>query len=34
VTGEEQVAEEVRKERIDVDHEDRTGGRDERRRRR
>jgi uncharacterized protein (TIGR02271 family) len=34
VTGEERVAEEVRKERIDVDHEDRTGGRDERRRRR
>jgi uncharacterized protein (TIGR02271 family) len=34
VTGEERVAEEVRKERIDVDHEDRTGGRHERRRRR
>src|SRR5829696_1258113 len=34
VTGEEQVAEEVRKEQIDVDHEDTTGGRQERRRRR
>jgi uncharacterized protein (TIGR02271 family) len=34
VTGEEQVAEELRKERIDVDHEDTTGGRQERRRRR
>jgi uncharacterized protein (TIGR02271 family) len=34
VTDQERVAEEVRKERIDVDHEDRTGGRQERRRRR
>src|SRR5215217_3866594 len=34
VTGEERVAEELRKERIDVDHEDTTGGRQERRRRR
>jgi uncharacterized protein (TIGR02271 family) len=34
VTGEEQVAEEVRKEQIDVDDEDRTSGRQERRRRR
>jgi uncharacterized protein (TIGR02271 family) len=34
VTGEEQVAEEVRKEQIEVDDEDRTGGRQERRRRR
>jgi stress response protein YsnF len=33
VTGEEQVAEEVRKEQIDV-QDDRTGGRHERRRRR
>jgi hypothetical protein len=32
--GEERVAEQLRKERIDVDHEDRTGGRQERRRRR
>ena len=34
VTGEERVAEEVRKEQIDVDHEHATGGRHERRRRR
>jgi uncharacterized protein (TIGR02271 family) len=34
VTGEEQVAEEIRKEQIDVQDEDRTGGRHERRRRR
>jgi uncharacterized protein (TIGR02271 family) len=34
VTGEERVAEEVRKEQVDVDHEDTTGGRYERRRRR
>ena len=34
VTGEERVAEEVRKERIDVHDEDETGGRHERRRRR
>jgi uncharacterized protein (TIGR02271 family) len=34
VTGEERVAEEVRKEQIDVDHEDTRGGRHERRRRR
>jgi stress response protein YsnF len=34
VTGEERVAEEVRKERIDVHDEDGTGGRHERRRRR
>jgi uncharacterized protein (TIGR02271 family) len=34
VTGEEQVAEELRKEQIDVDHQDTTGGRQERRRRR
>jgi uncharacterized protein (TIGR02271 family) len=34
VTGEERVAEPVRKEQIDVDHEDTTGGRHERRRRR
>jgi uncharacterized protein (TIGR02271 family) len=34
VTGEERVAEQVRKERIDVNHEDTTGGRHERRRRR
>jgi uncharacterized protein (TIGR02271 family) len=34
VTGEEQVAEEVRKEQIDVDDEEGTGGRQERRRRR
>jgi len=34
VTGEERVAEEVRKEQIDVDNEDTTGGRHERRRRR
>jgi uncharacterized protein (TIGR02271 family) len=34
VTGEERVAEEVRKERIDLDDEDTTGGRHERRRRR
>src|SRR5215216_323607 len=34
VTGEERVAEEVRKERIDVDNEDTPGGRHERRRRR
>jgi hypothetical protein len=34
VTGEEQVAEEVRKEQIDVQDDDRTGGRHERRRRR
>jgi uncharacterized protein (TIGR02271 family) len=34
VTGEERVAEEVRKEQIDVDHEDTKGGRHERRRRR
>jgi uncharacterized protein (TIGR02271 family) len=34
VTGEERVAEQVRKERIDVNHEDTTRGRHERRRRR
>jgi uncharacterized protein (TIGR02271 family) len=34
VTGEERVAEEVRKEQIEVQDEDRTGGRQERRRRR
>jgi hypothetical protein len=34
VTGEERVAEEVRKERIDVHDEDTKGGRHERRRRR
>jgi stress response protein YsnF len=34
VTGEERVAEEIRKEQIDVDHEDTKGGRHERRRRR
>jgi uncharacterized protein (TIGR02271 family) len=34
VTGEERVAEQVRKEQIDLDHEDTTGGRHERRRRR
>ena len=34
VTGQERVAEEVRKEQIDVDHEDTKGGRQERRRRR
>ena len=34
VTGEEQVAEELRKEQIEVQDEDRTGGRQERRRRR
>ena len=34
VTGEERVAEEVRKEQIDLDDEDTTGGRHERRRRR
>jgi len=34
VTGEERVAEEVRKEQIEVQDEDRTGGRSERRRRR
>jgi uncharacterized protein (TIGR02271 family) len=34
VTGEEQVAEEVRKEQIDIQDEERTGGRQERRRRR
>jgi uncharacterized protein (TIGR02271 family) len=34
VTGEERVAEEVRKEQIDVDNEDRTGGRHGRQRRR
>src|SRR4030095_8914872 len=34
VTGEERVAEEVRKEQIDVDDEDTKGGRQERRRRR
>jgi uncharacterized protein (TIGR02271 family) len=34
VTGEERVAEELRKEQVDVDHEDTRGGRHERRRRR
>jgi uncharacterized protein (TIGR02271 family) len=34
VTGEEQVAEEIRKEQIEVQDEDRTDGRHERRRRR
>jgi hypothetical protein len=34
VTGEERVAEEVRKEQIEVQNEDQTGGRQERRRRR
>ena len=34
VTGEERVAEEVRKEQIEVQDEDETGGRHERRRRR
>jgi hypothetical protein len=34
VTDEERVAEEVRKEQIDVQNEDQTGGRHERRRRR
>jgi Domain of unknown function (DUF2382) len=34
VTGQERVAEEVRKEQIDVDDEDTSGGRHERRRRR
>jgi stress response protein YsnF len=34
LTDEERVAEELRKEQIDVDNEDTTGGRQERRRRR
>jgi hypothetical protein len=34
VTDEERVAEEVRKEQIEVQNEDQTGGRQERRRRR